>query len=383
MKTFLIRRWFLIGLAVVLAVGFRYSAELEPASEAIPRDALVASVMFFMAFTLDAHTMGRALWRPQAALVAFAANAGVAPLLAWAFSPLLRTDLSFGLIIAGSVPCTVASAAVWTRRAGGDDAVALLVAIGTNFLCFLVTPMWLLWAAGTAPGADVSSSLDPVEMMTRLMILVALPVLAAQLLRLIGPLGRWATKAKIPLGVYCQLGMLTMVFTGAVRSGIELRKFAEEPAEAAAVATDDAAQPTSEPTDPIAAQSQPPEADAAHREPVGILGWGTLLFCVLAVHLLTRAVGLGASRMLGISYPQQIAVAFSGSQKTLLIGLDIAVEYIGQFGGLALIPMVTYHVTQLLVDTVIADRFKAAGEVTPEDATLEDTTLEDTVAEEL
>lgn len=372
MKAFFIRRWFLIGLAVVLAVGFRYSAELEPASQAIPRDALVASVMFFMAFTLDAHTMGRALRRPQAAIVAFAANAAVAPLFAWAFSPLLRTDLGFGLLIAGSVPCTVASAAVWTRRAGGDDAVALLVAIGTNFLCFLITPMWLLWAAGTAPGADVSRSLNPVEMMTRLMILVALPVLAAQLLRLIGPLGRWATKAKIPLGVYCQLGMLTMVFTGAVRSGIELRNFAEAPADAATVSTEDAQPSEDEPVDTSPAQETQTQDDNVNREPVGILGWGTLLFCVLAVHLLTMAVGLGASRMLGISYPQQIAVAFSGSQKTLLIGLDIAVEYIGQFGGLALIPMVTYHVTQLLVDTVIADRFKSAGEVSLEDAVAEE-----------
>ncbi len=368
MKAFFVRRWFLIGLAVVLAIGFRYSFELKPVSDAMPRDALVASVMFFMAFTLDAHTMGRALRRPQAATVAFVANLAVAPLLAWALSPLLRTDLSFGLIIAGSVPCTVASAAVWTRRADGDDAVALLTAIATNFLCFLITPMWLALAADTGPNATVSSHLDSIEMMTRLIFLVALPVLAAQLLRLIGPMGRWATRYKIPLGVYCQLGMLAMVFTGAVRSGIELRMVAADPAETSAVAAENAAQ------DDAAAQdsSQLTPAEQASPQPVGAVGWGLLLFCVLAVHLLTMAIGLGVGRMLGISYPQQIAVAFSGSQKTLLIGLDIAVEYIAQFGGLALIPMVTYHVMQLLVDTVIADRFKAAGQATTEEPAVED-----------
>lgn len=365
MKAFFVRRWFLIGLAVVLAIGFRFSRELEPASQAIPRNALVASVMFFMAFTLDARTMGRALRRPQAALVAIATNSAVAPLLAWAFSPLLRSDLGFGLIIAGSVPCTVASAAVWTRRAGGDDAVALLVAIVTNFMCFLVTPLWLLWAAGTAPEAGVSQGLDPIQMMTRLMLLVALPVLIAQLLRLIGPLGRWATKAKVPLGVYCQLGMLTMVFTGAVRSGVELRKLADQPDTPAATIAIDQQNPSPEVARNGAAPGEhQSEKNAPRAQPVGALGWALLLFCVLAVHLLAMAAGLGASRLLGISYPQQIAVAFSGSQKTLLIGLDIAVEYIGQFGGLALIPMVTYHVAQLLVDTVIADRFRVAGEAT-------------------
>jgi hypothetical protein len=191
--------------------------------------------------------------------------------------------------------------------------------------------------------------------------------------------GRWATRAKIPLGVYCQMGMLAMVFTGAVRSGIELRKIAAEPTESAAVAGEDASAtvdqaaentPSNQPAAPHESHLTPVEE--ASREPVGVLGWSLLLFCVLAVHLLTMAIGLAAGRALGISYPQQIAVAFSGSQKTLLIGLDIAVEYIGQFGGLALIPMVTYHVTQLLVDTLIADRFKAAGEVTLEDAVAEE-----------
>ena len=33
----------------------------------------------------------------------------------------------------------VASAAVWTRRAGGNDAVALIVTISTNLACFLLT----------------------------------------------------------------------------------------------------------------------------------------------------------------------------------------------------------------------------------------------------
>jgi sodium/bile acid cotransporter 7 len=54
----------------------------------------------------------------------------------------------------------------------------------------------------------------------------------------------------------------------------------------------------------------------------------------------------------------QAAVAFAGSQKTLMIGLAIAVE----FGGLAVLPMMAYHVGQLLVDTLLADRLRA-GEI--------------------
>ena len=50
----------------------------------------------------------------------------------------------------------------------------------------------------------------------------------------------------------------------------------------------------------------------------------------------------------------QIGVAFAGSQKTLMVGLAIAIE----FGGLAVLPMVAYHVEQLLIDTVLADRLR-------------------------
>ena len=48
------------------------------------------------------------------------------------------------MIVAATAPCTLASAAVWTRRAGGNDAVAILVTFITNATCFLVTPFWLI-----------------------------------------------------------------------------------------------------------------------------------------------------------------------------------------------------------------------------------------------
>ena len=59
------------------------------------------------------------------------------------------------LVIAAAVPSTVASAAVWTRRAGGNEIVALIVTVVTNSLCFLVTPLWVLLATGRS-GATIS-----------------------------------------------------------------------------------------------------------------------------------------------------------------------------------------------------------------------------------
>ena len=38
-----------------------------------------------------------------------------------------------------------------------------------------------------------------------------------------------------------------------------------------------------------------------------------------------------------------------------MVGLSVATEY---FGGLAILPMVAYHVGQLVLDTIIADRWR-------------------------
>jgi sodium/bile acid cotransporter 7 len=49
----------------------------------------------------------------------------------------------------------------------------------------------------------------------------------------------------------------------------------------------------------------------------------------------------------------QIAVGISGSQKTLMVGLQMAMEL-----GFNIIPMVFYHVSQLLIDTLFVDFFR-------------------------
>ena len=53
-------------------------------------------------------------------------------------------------------------------------------------------------------------------------------------------------------------------------------------------------------------------------------------------------------------------MAIAGSQKTLMVGLYVAIHY---FGGLVLIPLVIYHVVQLLMDTVVADLWRRRTEM--------------------
>ena len=80
---------------------------------------------------------------------------------------------------------------------------------------------------------------------------------------------------------------------------------------------------------------------------------------VLGLHSGVLVTGYGLAKLAGMSRASCIAVAFAGSQKTLMVGLYVALRY---YGGLAILPMVAYHVGQLMLDTLVADAWGRLGE---------------------
>jgi solute carrier family 10 (sodium/bile acid cotransporter), member 7 len=212
------------------------------------------------------------------------------------------------------VPCTLGSAAVITRRAGGNDSIALVVTMVTNLACFLVTPAWVQLLTGRTGGPQQSFSALVIKLAT----LVLVPIVAGQALRSVPRIGAWATRHRTPLGVYAQLGILTMVLVGAVECGEQIASLGSG-------------------ISSLAGQL------------------ALMLALVAALHMTAWSCGWWAAHLARLPRTDQSAVAFAGSQKTLMIGLAIAVE----FGGLAVLPMMAYHVGQLLIDTLLADRLRA------------------------
>ena len=320
MKEFLVRRWFLLSLAAVLAAGFLASDVFLPLTEVrLLRNAVVVTVLFLMSLPLEARAMWQTLRRPAAPALGVVLNSVGIPLLAWAVVAvghgMLGEGLSLGLLVAAATPCTLASAAVWTRRAGGNDAASIMVTVITNATCFLVTPAWLLLTTGK------QSQLDAGRMITSLGLIVVLPMAAAQLLRVARPVGHWATRHKTPLGVIAQAGVLTMVFIGSVRTAQRFHAAGTAPA---------------------------------------VTELAALVLAATGIHLLGLICGIWLARWFGLERRDQIAVGLAGSQKTQMVGLQICIEL-----GFNIIPMVTYHVSQLLLDTLVVDRFRVATKDDP------------------
>lgn len=303
--------WFLIVLLLSMAVGFWLGSPIGMLAElAWLKWSIVATTMLLMTWPLETGKLVEAGSKPVAPLIATILNLAVAPLLAWPISKLLGAELGAGLILAAAVPSTLASAAVWTRRAGGNDAIAIMVTIITNLVCFVVTPAWVYFLIRIEMPQELLFST-----IRNLLCFVVLPMILGQLLRLNSASAKWSTKQKPTFSLFAQIGILCIVFLGSIN--MRQRLFTH---------------------------------DSGSIQLNLLL---STLVAVLVLHLTILALGIQIGRWTGHSKADQIAIAFSGSQKTLMVGLSTALSM-----GLNIIPIVAYHALQLIVDTLIADQFQ-------------------------
>jgi sodium/bile acid cotransporter 7 len=310
MKDFLARHWFLLLLTAGLALALGRPGWVEPYTHPLPPLLVVALALFLTAWGLDGRRLYEAIARPLPALGAVALSYGLLPALGLLAGRLLPDpEYRVGLLIITSVPCTLASAVIWTRLAGGGEATALLAVLLTTGTSWLVTTAWLKAGTGTAV------RLDTAALMSGLFLALVVPVGLAQLARAVRPLARLADRGRASLGVGARLLTLAIILKAVVDAGSRLGERAA---------------------------------------PLGVEFAAAAGLCV-AAHLATLAAGLWGGRVLGLDPPTRIAVAFAGSQKTLPVALYLFDTYFRE-APLAILPIVSYHVGQLVADTIVADR---------------------------
>lgn len=303
--------WFLFWLAIILTAGMAFPQAFESVlTESIQtrgQNAVVFFVMFMMSLALPTDALLAAFKQPLPTFLAVGLNWVVTPLLALATVPLLHPEFRGGLLLAAAMPCSMASASVWTRRAGGNEAISLMVTVITNGTCFAITPLlvWLL------TGERVQFRVW--DKITELALLVLLPLLLAQVARRFDTVRAFCDRHRLFLGVITQTGLLFVILLGAIKTGQRLH-----------------APTASSPT---------------------LLQIALMIFAVLTIHTAVLFLGLGLSVALKITRPDSLAVAIAGSQKTLMIGLPMAGEL-----QTSILPLVTFHAGQLLIDAVFAER---------------------------
>jgi sodium/bile acid cotransporter 7 len=311
---FLRKRWFLLLLLTGLGLAWLQPDPMRSWTAFVHPRAVVAVAIFLTALSLPSDHLLRSFLRPFPPLLATAISYGVLPLLGSLVIRLLPdADLQTGVMIIVSVPCTLASAVLWTRMAGGNEAAALLVVVATTATSWLITTAWLAWALGAAVQVEAGA------MMLSLLTVLIAPVALGQLIRALTPVGRAAERHKQALGVVSQLLVLLIVLKAAVDVRVQI-------------------------------------GEGATRVSMAWLA-ATALLCA-ALHLTGVLGGLGIGTLLGFDRHDRIAVAFAGSQKTLPVALYLFITYFRESYPWAILPVVFYHIGQLFLDTFIAEWLK-------------------------
>jgi solute carrier family 10 (sodium/bile acid cotransporter), member 7 len=314
MRHWLTRYWFVLLLLAGVLIASLSPRLLLPLTAKLEPRVVVSIALFIMAWTLESRALFRSVLRPAPALWAVILSYGLVPGLAWlAGSVVSQPDLRTGLLLIASVPCTLASAVIWTRMAGGNEATALLVVLLTTALSWLVTTGWLALTTATRTSVDAAS------MMRDLALVLILPVGVGQACRIVPMLVKTATRFRPVLDVVSRLLILSIILKAAAEVGERVAgKFGELP----------------------------------------LVALGTAICWCLVIHLVALGAGFWSSRALRFGRPDQVAVALACSQKTLPVSLYLYDAYFREAYPLAVVPLLAYHFGQLFVDTFIGEALR-------------------------
>jgi sodium/bile acid cotransporter 7 len=223
---------------------------------------------------------------------------------------LLPDPLWAGLILLAALPSTVQSSIVFTSVAGGNVPAAMCSASASSLLGVFLTPLiagFLL----ARHGIDISA-----RSILAIVMQLLVPFVAGQVLR---PwIGAWLTRHPLALKSV-DYGSILLIVYAAFSHGV---------------------------VDGIWHQ-----IDAGVLLRVALIDVG-LLASVMAVLIL-------ASRQLGFSRADEIAIVFCGSKKSLVNGLPIATLLFAGHVGLVVIPLMLFHQIQLMVCASLAQRYAA------------------------
>ena len=266
---------------------------------------------------------GLANWRFlfPLALWVFGAMAIAGLGLATLAGPVLPPVIALGFLYLGTLTSTVQSATSYSSLGGGDVALSVVSAALLNILGVLVTVPVFAALGGSEAGAIGTGTV------VKILLLLVLPFAAGQALqtRVEGFVARhrhrivWLDRAVIAIAVY-------VAFSGAVVQGIGSR------------------------------------VDGA--------SWAWLVSLVAAFLVLGHGGAWLASGLLRLPRPARIAFLFAGAQKSAAVGAPLAtVLFAPAEAGFIVLPLLLYHLFQLVIAAPLANRLRAAQPPDGDDCT--------------
>ena len=221
----------------------------------------------------------------------------------------LPATIALGFIFLGVLPSTVQSATAYTSIAKGNVANAVVAAAGLSLLGVLITaPLLALLAGETFVSLDLGG-------VRQVVLILLLPFFLGQLLqgRLAATIAHnphivfWMDRLAIALAVY-------VAFSGAVEQGVW--------------------------------------------QLLTLPDWGVLLGLVALMLVIGFCGSWWLSATLRLPVADRIAFQFAGAQKSIALGAPLAaIMFPPEAAGFVLLPILIYHLLQMVVSAPLAARF--------------------------
>ncbi|WP_207912402.1 bile acid:sodium symporter family protein [Parafrankia sp. BMG5.11] len=301
----------LLVLAIILASVFPATG----ATREVAQD--VSSAAIFVLFFLNGLRLPRAEvvrgighWRflVPLALWCFLVMALAGKAFELALAPAVSPLVALGFLYLGAMPSTVQSATAYSSLAGGNVASSVVAAALLNVAgVFVAAPLFAVLGGGGAAEMDASG-------LGKVMLILILPfalgqALQTRLARWVGDhrsLVSWMDRLSIAIAVY-------VAFSGAVEQGLWTV--------------------------------------------IGAREWLVLLAGVVLLLAIAFAGSWITARAIRLDRGDRIAFLFAGAHKSIAMGAPLAaVLFPPEVAGMVLLPLLIYHLLQLVVSAPLATR---------------------------
>jgi len=312
---------FTLALLAVMAIATVFPCEGRGAVFFDWLTTLAIALLFFMhgaKLSREAILAGAGHWRLH--LLVFACTFVMFPLLGLALKPVLTPlvgdELYLGMLYLCALPATVQSAIAFTSLARGNIPAAICSAAASSLIGIFLTPLLVLLLMGVE--GEAGSTLDSIG---KIVLQLLVPFVAGQIAR--RWIGAWVTRNKGWLKSVDQGSILLVIyvaFSGAVVEGLW------------------------------------------QLVPLTHL-LGLLLACCLLLAIVLWLTQFLAKR-LGFDLEDRITIIFAGSKKSLATGVPMAqVLFATNAVGMIILPLMIFHQIQLMVCTVLAQRYARRPEL--------------------
>ncbi len=282
----------------------------------------IALIFFLYGLTLapDKLKQGAAHWRLHLTVQAatFVLFPAIVFLLVLPFRDHMPPGLATGFLYLGALPSTVSSSVALTGIARGNVPIAIFNATLSSIIGVFATPLLMAWFASTT-----GDPLPVLPVIVKIVLLVLLPMALGQVARIW--LKGWASAHVKKIRLVDRLVILLIVFNAFSDSMI-----------------------------------------GGVWEGHDVFLIGAMILGVAVIFVVVYVVLKVVCRLLAFNTPDTIACVFCGTVKSLATGVPLARIMFGNdpLLGLIIAPTMLYHVLQLFVLGILANRYARRPEET-------------------